>query len=68
MGTYILFKEIGTTGVPGEKLTAAVDNWCKAIDKVAEKKHRWLLAANILFLVSSALTVLLVLLSMSPKG
>jgi hypothetical protein len=67
IGTYELFKDVGTSGVSSEKLTAAVDTWCKAIDKIAFKKHRWLLAANICFLASSALTVILVLVSMLSK-
>jgi len=66
--TYILFKEIGASGVPDKELADAVDKWCVGIEKLARTKHLWLFAANILFLLSSALTVGLVLWNILPRG
>jgi hypothetical protein len=67
MGAYGLFKKMGTCGVPDTELESAVHSWCVEIERLAKVKHRWLFAANILFLVSSAVTVSLVFLNMLPR-
>ena len=67
MRTYGLFKKIATSGVPDSELEDAVHSWCVEIERLAKVKHRWLFAANILFLVSSAVTVSLVFWNMLPR-
>ena len=60
MGAYSLFRKIGGAGVSDEELKGAVDKWCLDMENLARTKHRWLRAANILFISSSAVTMLLV--------
>lgn len=67
MGAYGLFKKIGTSGVPNDELEKEVHTWCVEIERLAKVKHCWLIAANILFLLSSAVTVSLVFWNMLPR-
>jgi len=56
--TYLLMQRAGSpSGVNGEELTDAMRRWCFTVDRIALVKHRWLLAANLLFLASSVLTL-----------
>lgn len=58
--TYMLMKRASDpSGVPDKDLLEAIQRWCLTIDRIALITHRWLLAANILFLVSSVLTLFL---------
>jgi hypothetical protein len=66
MGAYALFKKIGDSGVSEVELKAAVDKWCIGIENLARTKHKWLFAANVLFILSSAVTVSLVFCNMLP--
>lgn len=60
--TYKLMKRASDPpGVPDDDLQEAIQRWCLTVDKIALLKHRWLFAANILFLVSSVLTLFLLL-------
>ena len=62
MDTYLLMKRAGDpSGVDDQELTQAMHRWCSSIDRIALVKHRWLFAANWLFLVSSSLTLILLL-------
>lgn len=67
MGAFELFKKIGTTGEANEQLEKEVRTWCAEMERLAKVKHHWLFAANILFLLSSAVTVSLVFWSMLPR-
>jgi hypothetical protein len=60
--TYKLMQRAGNpAGVSNDDLTQAMMRWCETVDRIALIKHRWLLAANLLFLGSSLLTLLLLL-------
>ena len=60
--TGALMRRVGEPGdVHDDDLTAAVHSWCYSVDRIALVKHRWLFAANMLFLVSSVLTFVLLL-------
>lgn len=60
--TYLLMRRASDpSGVSDEDLTDAMRRWCFTVDRVALAKHRWLFAANVLFLVSSLLTLALLL-------
>jgi hypothetical protein len=60
--TYILMQRAGDpSGVGGEDLTGAMRRWCFTVDRIALVKHRWLFAANLLFLASSILTLVMLL-------
>ena len=61
IGTYLLMQRIGAEGAPESDVADALQRWCKTIDRTALVKHRWLFAANILFLVSSSTTLLMLL-------
>jgi hypothetical protein len=62
IGTYTLMKRAADPkGIPDEDLTKAIQRWCLSIDGIAKKKHRWLFWANMLFLLSSTLTMFLLL-------
>ena len=62
MSTYLLMQRVGDQGgVRSEELRDAMDAWCKTIDRIALTKHRWLFCANVLFLVSSATTLTMLL-------
>jgi hypothetical protein len=61
--TYELMKRAADPdGVPDEDLLDAIKLWCFRIDRNALIKHRWLLAANWMFWVSSLATLCLLLL------
>ena len=63
--TYLLMLHASDpAGVSSEELTDAVKRWCSTIDRIALVKHRWLFAANLLFLASSLLTLVLLLLGL----
>jgi hypothetical protein len=66
MKAYKLFK-IGTAGVADEELESAIYTWCHEIKVLITKKHWWLRSANILFLVSSAVAISLVVWHMMPR-
>jgi len=60
--TYMLMKRAADpVGVDDKELTKAVRGWCSTVDRIALVKHRWLFAANLLFLASSFLTLVLLL-------
>ena len=60
--TYMLMMRASDpVGVSTQDLTDAVKRWCFTIDHIALVKHRWLFAANLLFLASSLLTLLMLL-------
>ena len=60
--TYMLMKRAADpVGVDDKELTKAVRGWCSTVDRIALIKHRWLFAANLLFLASSFLTLVLLL-------
>jgi hypothetical protein len=54
----LLFRAGRPPGVPDTELTAAMHGWCSGVDRLVLRKHRWLKAANWLFLLSSASAVL----------
>lgn len=56
INTYTLMRR-AMDGVPDRELTAAVEEWCREIDRIAKEKHAWLFKANMLFLLSSVLAV-----------
>jgi hypothetical protein len=60
--TYLLMQRASNpSGVSGEDLTDAMRRWCRTVDRIAVVKHRWLFAANLLFLVSSLVTLAMLL-------
>jgi hypothetical protein len=60
--TYTLMRRASApAGVSHQDLTEAVQRWCFTVDHIALVKHRWLFAANLLFLASSLLTLLMLL-------
>ena len=60
--TYKLMKRASDpAGVSDQELTDAVQRWCSTVDNIALVKHRWLFRANLLFLASSLLTLILLL-------
>lgn len=61
MGTYLLMQRIGGGGAPAKDILESLQRWCKTIDRIALVKHRWLFSANILFLVSSLTTIVMLL-------
>jgi hypothetical protein len=62
MATYALLQRVGEPGgVDSGELGGAMQTWCKTIDRIALVKHRWLFAANVLFLASSATTLIMLL-------
>ena len=67
MGAYRLFKKVGMSGVPDDELQEAVHDWCKDIRELIQKKHWWLRNANLLFLLSSFIAVILVFWHMLPR-
>jgi hypothetical protein len=51
--TYLLMKRATEHGGIGNKsFTEAVQTWCRTVDDLAKRKHRWLIAANSLLLLS----------------
>lgn len=50
-GTYSLFKN--SSGLSDEQLTTAVDEWCQAIDGIANEKHKWLNRAKYSLIINS---------------
>ena len=64
MGAYELFRKTSESGISYEELTQKIDEWCKDIERLASKKHKWLIAANILFLVNLIATLWFVFCSM----
>ena len=61
MGTYLLMRRVGVEGASETELADALQRWCKTIDRIALVKHRWLFAANILLLMSSSTTLVMLL-------
>ena len=60
--TFNLMKRAGgLSGVDDQELNAAMQRWCSSIDHIALVKHRWLFAANLLFLASSVLSLFMLL-------
>jgi hypothetical protein len=59
MGAYKLFRNIAEPGASDEELTKAIHKWCVDVENLARKKHGWLTAANVLFIVSFAVTLFL---------
>src|SRR5215213_4520283 len=60
MGAYKLFRNIAEPGASDAELTDAIHKWCVDVENLAKKKHRWLTAANVLFIISFAVTLFLV--------
>jgi hypothetical protein len=67
LSAFSLFERIASAGVPKPELENEVHTWCVEIERLAKTKHAWLFAANVLFLLSSAVTVLLVFWNMLPR-
>jgi hypothetical protein len=68
LSTYKLFRTIAEPGAVDEELISAVKKWCVQVEILVKKKHRWLTAANVLFIVSFATTLILVFQGMQISG
>jgi hypothetical protein len=52
--TYQLLLETSHAGKDDyAPLTCAIENWCATVDKLAERKHHWLFAANVSLLLNA---------------
>ena len=56
---YSLLKRL-RDGIPDAELDRAMDTWCRSVDHLSARKRIWLHTANILFLIVSAATLLMV--------
>ena len=59
-----LFRSLVTSASPDEDLTGAINKWCKQVEKLADRKHLWLKWATYLFMVSSVITLLVLIVAM----
>ena len=59
IGTYRLFKN--RPNLADSELTDAIEKWCRDVDAIAARKHKWLVCAKYLLFINSAASLLLLL-------